>query len=317
MFSMLERSCRARRLCGLLASGALAAGITLAVPVSSAQAADTRATLDVDGQKRNVRIIEPNRLKKTPRMTIIVFHAGSGSVGGVRRSLGLDAFARQTGAILVYPSARNNRWDIGKAGEAPTNDMRFIKAIVDRLVTDGSADRRQIYMAGVSSGAMLAMRMACDYADVFAGAAAIISSLPPDLAAGCKPSKPVEFMLMNGTADPMVPYGGGKASLIEYKGELASTQATLAPFLAAAGCGAPRPPQELPDRDPNDGSRAVVERYSGCKTPVQLVRIDGGGHTVPGRNTISRRGAAVGAQNNDIDAARLVFNFFRSPPVVR
>ena len=61
----------------------------------------------------------------------------------------------------------------------------------------------------------------------------------------------------------------------------------------------------------------MVERFSGCKTPVQLVRIDGGGHTVPGRNTISRRGASVGAQNNDIDAARLVFNFFRNPPVVR
>ncbi len=285
--------------------------------ISPVSAADTRATLDVDGQKRTLRIIEPTRLKKTPRSTIIVFHAGSGSVGGVRRSLGLDVFARQTGAILVYPSARNNRWEIGSAGEPPTNDMQFIRAIVNRLVADGSADRRKIYLAGVSSGAMLAMRLACESTDLFAGAAALISTLPPDLASACKPAKPLPFLLINGTADPMVPYQGGKASLVEYKGDLASTEATLAPFLSAAGCGAPRPAQEVPDRDPKDGSRAMIERYTGCKAAVQLVRVEGGGHTVPGRRTLSVRGAVVGAQNNDLDAARMVFNFFRNPPPLR
>ena len=39
--------------------------------------------------------------------------------------------------------------------------------------------------------------------------------------------------------------------------------------------------------------------------------VEGGGHTIPGRRTPSSRGAAVGAQNNDIDSARMIFDFFK------
>jgi polyhydroxybutyrate depolymerase len=44
---------------------------------------------------------------------------------------------------------------------------------------------------------------------------------------------------------------------------------------------------------------------------VELIRIEGGGHTIPGRRNASVRGAALGAQNNDIDTARVMVDFFR------
>jgi polyhydroxybutyrate depolymerase len=225
--------------------------------------------------------------------------------------LGLDDFARSTGAALVYPAAIGGRWDVGKADAPPTNDMLFVRAIVSKLIADGVADRRRIYLAGVSSGGMLAMRLACESTGLFAGVAAVTANLPADVAPGCKPSKPLPFLLINGSGDPVLPYNGGKAALTDYKDEVVSTDATLAPFAAAAGCGAQRSHTELADRDPRDGSRAVIEKFAGCKAKVELIRIEGGGHTIPGRRARLARGASLGAQNADFDTARVMVDFFR------
>jgi polyhydroxybutyrate depolymerase len=158
---------------------------------------------------------------------------------------------------------------------------------------------------------MLAMRLACESADLFAGLAAVAANLPADVAHGCKPSRPLRFLLINGTRDPMLPYNGGKSALEDYKGAVVSTDATIAPFAAAAGCNGRHSRAELPDRDKRDGSRAIVERFAGCKASIELIRIEGGGHTIPGRRKPPVRGLPLGAQNNDIDAARVMVNFFR------
>ncbi len=49
---------------------------------------------------------------------------------------------------------------------------------------------------------------------------------------------------------------------------------------------------------------------AGCKAPVELVKIEGGGHTLPGTRPVSDRGQPVGARNGDIDTARFLLDFF-------
>ncbi len=65
--------------------------------------------------------------------------------------------------------------------------------------------------------------------------------------------------------------------------EVASTDATLAPFAKAAGCGDGRTTTALADKDPKDGTRSYFEKLNGCKAPIELIRVEGGGHTIPGR----------------------------------
>lgn len=284
---------------------------------SVAGAATGRLHLDVGGHRRSATVVEHERLKRSPRTTIIVLHGGRqakvrGSVARVaRRSLGLEEQVRNQGVLLVYPDGLDGRWSIDP-GVGKVDDVAFIRALAARLVSAGLSDKRKIFVAGVSSGGMMALRIGCEGADFVAGTIALLSAMTAPEAAACKPSRPIAALLLNGTANPLVPFGGGAVKLPRLTEDVVSAEASLAPFAQAAACSdRPHSTQTLPDRDPKDGSRVVVELYAGCRTPVELVRIEGGGHTLPGRPNRIDRGAPVGAQNNDANVARLVTDFVR------
>ena len=293
--------------------------MALCVAVACASFAPTRAraagglfVVDVNGQKRTATVLERSRLKRAPRTTIIVLRGGESrarrsGLSRVDRFLGLDTFAG-AGIVLAFPTAVDSRWSIdgGKA-----DDVAFVRALATRLVAEGVADKRRIFIAGVSSGGVMALRILCDGGDYLSGGAVMIANLPTDLAASCKPSRPRAMFMLNGTADPLMPYQGGPAKLADFKGDVVSVDDTLAPFLAANDCGKTRTSQDVADKDKNDGSRVVIERPVGCKAPIEIFRVDGGGHSLPGRPIRADRGAAIGARNNDIDTARALIDFVR------
>ena len=303
---------RVRRLC---AAAALAL-FAVAVASDCSFAATGRFSYEADGVKRTALMVEFARLKRQRRPVIIVLHGGTvnSSANRAKRNIGLDDLARSSGAVLVFPdsSDRDRHWNDPALGPSPTSDASAVRALIRKLVVDGVADEKRIYVAGLSTGGIVAMRFACENAELLAGAAAVIANMPKSLDATCKPSRALPFMLINGTADPLMPYGGGKATAADRAVDVVSTDATLAHFVAAAHCQATKTQTVLPDRDANDGSRVWQEKPAGCQVPVVLLRVEGGGHTVPGRASIADRGAAVGARNNDIDTGKVLWEFFQS-----
>ena len=286
---------------------ALAAAAAFGV-ADTAFAAKGRLTIESGGIKRTAFIVEHARLKRVRRPVVIFLHGQSGTGVRVRDRLGIDRALKSRSVVVVYPDALGGRWDVGDAGVE--REVKFVRDLVDRLQVDGIADPKRIYVAGGGPGGILAMRLACRQADAFAGAASLIALMPTADAATCKPSRPIPFLLLAGTADPKMPFIGGKADLPEYKGDVVSAAGTLAPFAAAAGCSEKTTKIDIADRDRNDGSRVHLELPTGCKAPIELVRIDGGGHTLPGARPIADRGQPVGARNGDIDTTRVLLDFF-------
>ncbi len=274
-----------------------------------AQAVTGRLDIEIAGQKRTAILVAADRLKRSPRTAIIVLHgANNGSGRRIQASLGLDESLRALGAVAVYPDALDGAWNL--SGEAGPDDPAFLRALAARLVADGVADRGKIFLIGVSTGGILALRVGCQSPDYLAGVGAINAGLPAKLVAGCQPP-PLAFLLMNGTANPLVPYQGGPVKLRGMKDDVASAEATMAPFAAANECSSQRITHEFPDRDPGDGSRVIMERLVGCKRMVELVRVEGGGHTLPGRPVRADRGQSVGAINRDVNVSRLIAEFVR------
>ena len=290
---------------------AIAAGFLTA----PAHAADFRITLEINETHRTAIIYEPRRLKRVPRATLIVLH-GTENGARIRRRLGLDALVANAGYATVYPDALNGQWNNGLEG-APgrPDDNAYLRALIAKLVSAGLSDPRRIYIIGSSDGGLMALRFACESSNLIAGTVTLLASLPVSLAESCKLTKPIPYLSIAGTVDPLVPFTGGPVAIKGRKGDVISVDKTVELFASAGGCIGPRSVRQLQDKDKDDNSTANLETYAGCKVPVNLIRIEGGGHAFPGRRTaIMGPSGSVGPVNRDIESNKVIWDFVRSLP---
>jgi polyhydroxybutyrate depolymerase len=276
----------------------------LALLPSSALAAAGRVTLTSGGVLRTAILVQHRRLKQARRPAIVLLRGAKEKGGRLKRTFSLDEMARSTGAVLVYPEPLSGRWETSRGQEA-SRDAVFIRDLIARLIARGIAKQDKVFLVGAGTGGLLALRLACEEKDLFAGVAVIRASLPSALEVSCKPPRPVPFMMVADEADPVFPYQGGTASLPNGKVELLSAEATLGPFAKAAGC-TDGVTATLLERDIHHGAHAYLDKLNNCAVPVQMVRIERGAHPPPGDS-----GTWHGFPFSEINSARLVWDFLR------
>ncbi len=228
----------------------------------------------------------------------------------------LNDQATEHGFAVAYPFARGGEWAITpnyKRARHPetgylVDDRGFINELVGRLVADGTADAERIYLVGWSDGAIFSFYFLCRPDHVFAGGISLIGSMQETVAQTCSP-KPVRFMAVAGTNDRILPYDGW---MFTPDRELSVPQ-TLHHFALAHGCTRQRW-RELPDRVKEDNSRLRLVWWRECDAPdgiVRLLRVEGGGHTVPHPDPLSPEWVKrAGGHNRDIDTAEMIWGFF-------
>jgi polyhydroxybutyrate depolymerase len=216
--------------------------------------------------------------------------------------------ARSSGAVLIYPEPLAGHWGDAPGPEAH-RDSVFIHDLIAKFVAHGIADRSKVFLIGVAAGGTMALRLACDEKNVFAGVAVLGASLPSDLEASCKPSHPTPLMMIAGTADTVIPDHGGKASMPRGNTEHLSIDATLGLFGKAARCAGGMTTTVLPGKDVHVGTRAYLDKLNNCQVPIEAVRIEGSGHALP--SVSSEGGAGHGLPKGDVNSAKLVWDFFR------
>ena len=293
----------------VLVAGSLAGAFWLLLAFtgfpSGALAAAGRVTIVSGGVPRSAIVVEHRRLKQARRSAVIILRGGREKGARLRRILDFEEMARSSGAVLIYPEPLAGRW-----GDAPGPEMRrnsvFIHDLIAKFVTRGIADRGKVFLVGIATGGMMALRLACDEKNVFAGMAVLGASLPSDLEASCKPSHPIPLMMIAGTADTLVSFHAGKASLPHGKTELLSLDATLGLFGKFAGCAGGI---TTTIKDLHDGTRTYLDKLNNCQVPVEAVRIEGGGRALPGLS--SEGGPGHGLAYGDVNSAKLVWDFFR------
>ena len=297
-------------------SAALFISLGTLVPLTLANDVTTRS-LNVGGTERKYILSRPEA--EGPRPTIFVLHGGGMSANHSLRTNGIEPLVESEKFVAVYPNALRREWNDGRKGRTQTrgdaDDVAFIRTLVTALVAEGIADPKRIFVTGPSNGGMMTLRLLCEAADLFAAAAPIIASLPVDSAAGCKPSRPVPVLVINGTADPLVPYNGGGVGFVGGRGRVISTDETMARLRKFNGCADTSKTERLPDLDPNDGSNVTMLSWTNCSSgaPVVLYRVDGGGHRIPHRNGVHMQmvDRMLGTENHDFDAPEVIRAFFR------
>ncbi len=201
---------------------------------------------------------------------------------------GFGALAEQAGFALALPSAVGEIWNDGRdlpaGASGRPDDVGYLAAVIDDAIARLPVDPRRVYVVGMSNGATMAGRLACELADRFAAVAQVAGTAAVEVAGGRRPSSPTPILNIHGTADDIAPYEGGirhslrgRIMLRHARGPAVAVDA-WARFWVATN-GAPEPPAVgwLP---PDTTIRSW--RGQSPSGDVTFYRIDGGGHTWPG-----------------------------------
>jgi polyhydroxybutyrate depolymerase len=266
------------------------------------QSGDKSGTLEIDGRTRNYFVHAPRSYDhKTPLPVVLVLHGATQSAESAERMSGMSAKADKEMFLAVYPSGigRVPTWNAGAccgpAMEQKVDDVAFFRALLAKLESEYSIDSKRVFVTGISNGAMMSYRLACEMSERIAA----ISPVEGAQDIPCHPANPVALLVFHGTADHLVPFDGGSTPFqMGSKRSDTSVADTVAFWVKEDGC----------KLSPEHGETAAVHTdiYSGCKygTAVALYAIQGGHHMWPG----------LQISGNDIPATDLMWTFFAAHP---
>ena len=225
---------------------------------------------------------------------------------------GWQQLAEQHGFLVAYPQGTSypQRWNAGTTWNSGADDVQFLRDLLDDLNGVAAVDTSRVYVNGFSNGGGMAVRIACEVADRVAAIGTVAAAVT-DLEK-CAPARPVPVVAFHGTADPIVPYGGGEmqgdpwregAMLTRGPNTFIGAEQWIARWAAGNGCE-PAPQAIAPQGD----VRGV--RYTGCDqgADVVLYTVEDGGHTWPGGVAIP----AVGKTSRDMAATEEMWQFFQA-----
>jgi polyhydroxybutyrate depolymerase len=264
-------------------------------------------TLTVDGRERGYLLHVPPGAEG-PLPVLLVLHGGGGNARQVSAQTRLSELADETGFIAVYPNGTGRTslltWNAGAccgyAERQRVDDVAFVAALLDEVLADQPADPERVFVTGMSNGAMMSYRLACELSDRITGIAPVAGArnVTP-----CRPSRPVSVLAVHGTADELVPYAGGPPARPAPGNETwvnASVADSVGFWVDQDGC---RPqPTERTDGD------VTTATYAGCAqgSEVVLHTVAGGGHAWPGGG---RSRAEADPVPPEPDASRLIAEF--------
>jgi polyhydroxybutyrate depolymerase len=178
------------------------------------------------------------------------------------------------------------------------------------MATTYHINRRRVYAAGLSNGGIMTERLACDLAGKIAAAVAVEGTMSVYSSQHCAPERPVPFMLIQGTADPLVPYSGNLTNPAT-RDELLSAADTTAKWVALDGCTNMPTPAKVPDTA-HDGTSVSSTTYTGCAGGVLVATyvVQDGGHTWPSGEQYLPV-SLIGATTRQIDNAT-IWDFVRA-----
>jgi polyhydroxybutyrate depolymerase len=322
---MIKQKSRSLIKTGLSAFMKMLAGISL-ISFPAQGGIHQRASFKHDNLKRTFHIYIPSVYDKSVQSPLVIALHGRGGKGKsmIHVTLrGFDKLADKDGFIVVYPDGIERNWNDGRKDEEANDrahkenidDVGFISALIDSIIKDYNIDQKRVYVTGISNGAIMSYRLACELSDKIAAIAPVDGNIPDMLLNECSPAMPVSVLAINNVNDPLVPYEGGNiySSIRKLNlGKVLSVNESINFWVNRNKCSALPVVNEEPDLDPKDGTRVTRKEYinSTDGTEVILYSVDGGGHTWPG-GLQYLPSCIVGKTSRDINASEVIWSFFK------
>lgn len=264
--------------------------------------------ITVDGQERTFRLYLPVSLAAgRPVALVVMLHGGFGTGEQAEESYGWNAEADRHGFVVAYPDGLNRAWAVGggccgRSGREAVDDAAFIERMVATVSERVPIDPARVYATGMSNGAMLAYRLACDTA-VFAA----IGPVGGVQQGECAAPAPTSIIHIHGAADRNVPLDGSRGEGFA-KIDGPPLAEVIDGWRAASGCGEPVVTTAAP----------VTTSRSSCADgrAVELILVAGAGHQWPGSAARPAMEKLLGADppSDALDATAAIWRFFAAHP---
>lgn len=281
--------------------------------------------ITVDGLQRTYRVAIPP-LVTDPMPLVLVLHGGGSGDRGVGQVIRYTQFTRvalREKFIAVYPSGVDGNWNDGRgvdfitAQKEDIDDVKFIRAVVDEVAKEHPVDRSRVFSTGISNGAFMSNRLAAEASDLVAAVAPVVGGMAPAIAERFAADYPVSLFVIQGDADPLVPYSGGEvgARFGKKRGRTIKSSEVIAKYLKRNRVKGKPTVSTLPDAATDDGTttEAHVYREGEAGTKVKVYIVKNGGHTWPGKRQYLPE-KLVGKTSQDFDATEAIWEFFKSCP---
>jgi polyhydroxybutyrate depolymerase len=244
------------------------------------------------------------------------FHGSNSNARIQQEFTALNDSADKHGFVVVYPYGSGQRermlfWNggfcCGDAHKMGSDDVTFVRAIIDELYQILPVDAERIYASGMSNGAMMAYRLANEMSETFAAIAPVAGPMalhPHEV----KPTRGMPIIHFHGDEDEFTPFKGGNGPRSITDVDHLSIPTTLAAWAEANQCAKEAQVSTLhPIVD--DGTTIEVHDYGKGRDGSEMVLyfVRGGGHTWPNRPP---RPYYLGKSTQNLDANEVMWEFF-------
>jgi len=306
--------------------------VVLFTPLAHAQGWK-ESSIAVNGVERWYRVYVPDALPRHAPL-LLSLHGGTGNMHTIDKgpTHGWVRLADQKKFLLVVPNGTNGdtgnthgkrqTWNDLRSnpaeGQSKSDDVGFVRALLDRMEAEYATDHNRVYVTGVSNGGMMTYRLLVEMPERFAAAAAFVANIPVESSMLRQPARAVPIMIWSGTADKFMKYQGGE--IPGGRGKVRSVPESVAWWVQANRADDGRTQTEvLPDVDPRDGCRVTRTLYPalGDGAPVLFYLAKEGGHQMPTQTETTTEGGPVfnmlvGRTCRDVDGADIAWEFMNS-----
>ena len=277
---------------------------------------------------RGYDLIVPSNTDGGALPAIVMLHGGGGTrsiarrttcPGGVMTSPDcLDRLAAARGFLVVIPDGTGallrtwnagggaNGWQCVSGGACTSNvdELAFFTALFADVARLVPLDTTRIYVTGLSNGAAMSHRLACQFSEV-AAIASVAGGNQYSTTQAC--SRSASVLEIHGTADVCWNFDGGPASCADTNpGSKIGVPDSLSLWAANNRCDGGVVTTTLPDST-SDGTLTVKHEYACGRGALELYEVLDGGHTWPGGSSV---GANAGTIATDWTANFVILDFF-------
>ncbi len=271
----------------------------------------TEGSMMVDGRSRYYLLnLPPNYNEAADVSLVIALHGGGGKATQMESDYLLTEKANAAKFAIVYPEGVQSdgilgarTWNAGTccdyAVEKNIDDVKYISILIDELLKKyPKLNPKKVYATGMSNGAMMSYRLACELSNKIAAIAPVAGALVT--VQPCVVSRPVPILHIHSKLDEKVPYNGGRST---FGFLIPPVENGINTWLKNNSCNATT-------KAVTTFSNYTLTKWTNCSnnSSVEIYLTNDGGHSWPG-GLHSR--AAADVPSTAINANDVIWAFFQ------